>query len=733
MKGVLLFKITCLLIILFLSTFAHGKEEIRFGVFAYLGYEKTKERYEPLIEYLNTKLDKKVILEVLNQEDMDLKIKNKELDIATTNPTHFLVIRQNTNLSGAIATLIEKGNGKPINSLAGVIVVRKDSPINSIKDIKNKKIATPSLKHMGGFRAQAYEFYKNNQDAIKENEFVYVTIHQDGIYKVLKNEVDVAFVRDGIYEKMLADKTLNANDVKIINEQKNPNHPFKISTTLYPEWPLFALPNADKEDVKKVLSALFSFDSTSIYAQKSGIYGYDLPADYLPVEALVRALRLPPYESIGIINYSDMIEQYKLELFLIFLFFIIMGLYSIKMKKQNIFVESLLANIGEGVYGVDKNGICTWINQKALDILGFKKDEVIGFHQHHLFHHHTVENNKYQEEDCPIYKTVKDKQTRNCLEHFIKKDGSFFPVKLTVATAGDYGAVVIFSDFTEIIDYETKLEYEVSQKTKELKELNINLENRIIEALERNKKQQALLEHQSRLAALGEMIGNIAHQWRQPLSIITTSISGLQLQDEMGIPITKESLSQTTNTIITYANYLSKTIDDFRDFIKNDNKKEESFRLSEVINLTTNLLSATLKSNNINLILNLDDTIIYDGYPNQLSQVILNIINNAKDAFYEKVQESKQIKIKTSKVENIFKIEISDNAGGISDEIKNKIFDPYFTTKHQSQGTGLGLYICANIIKKNFNGMIYIEDVEDIINEISYKGTNLVIELPTTD
>ena len=176
-----MFKITCLLIILFLSTFAHGKEEIRFGVFAYLGYEKTKEKYEPLIEYLNTKLDKKVILEVLTQEEMDLKIKNKELDIATTNPTHFLVIRQNTNLSGAIATLIEKGNGKPINSLAGVIVVRKDSPINSIKDIKNKKIATPSLKNMGGFRAQAYEFHKNNQDVIKENEFIYVNIHQDGI------------------------------------------------------------------------------------------------------------------------------------------------------------------------------------------------------------------------------------------------------------------------------------------------------------------------------------------------------------------------------------------------------------------------------------------------------------------------------------------------------------------------------------------------------------------------
>ena len=134
-----------------------AKEEIRFGVYAYLGYEKTKEKYEPLIEYLNTKLDKKVVLEVLNQEEMDLKIKNKELDIATTNPTHFLVIRQNSNLSGAVATLMQKVNDQGTNSLAGVILVRKDSPINTLKDIKNKKIATPNIKHMGGFRAQAYE------------------------------------------------------------------------------------------------------------------------------------------------------------------------------------------------------------------------------------------------------------------------------------------------------------------------------------------------------------------------------------------------------------------------------------------------------------------------------------------------------------------------------------------------------------------------------------------------
>ncbi len=715
--------------ILFFSINLYAKESIHFGVFAYLGYEKTKERYEPLIEYLNTKLNKKVVLEVLTQEEMDSKIQNQELDIATTNPTHFLVVRHNTHLSGAIATLIENGNGQAINSLGGLILVRKDSPINTLQDIKNKKIAAPSLKHMGGFRAQAYEFYKNNQDVIKENKMIITKIHQDAINKVIAKEVDVAFIRDGIYEKMVADKTLNPNDVKIINEQKDSKHPSKTSTALYPEWPVFALPYADKEDVKKVLSALLAFDANSVYGDKFGIYGYTLPADYLGVEELARALRLPPYEQIGFIYHEDIWAQHKEDLFLLLLFLLVIAYYFYKTKRQSIFIASLLKNIGEGIYGVDKKGNCIWINQKALEMLGFQENEVLGLHQHYLFHHHRVDGAIYQEEDCPIHKTTQDKQTRNCTEYFIKKDGTIFPVALTVASTNN-GAVVVFRDISEVKNYEEKLKIEVSQKTQEVQELNNSLEDKIELALDKNKKQQALLEQQSRLAALGEMIGNIAHQWRQPLSVITTAISGVQIKHELGMPITTEILSEITDTIIKQANYLSKTIDDFRDFIKNDST-QEIFNLSQVINDTANLLNATLKSNHIELILLLDDTIIYDGYPSQLSQVLMNIVNNAKDALKEKNQEDKQMHIKTLKDKDCIKIEIIDNAGGIPEEIKSKIFDPYFTTKHQSQGTGLGLYICVNIIQKYFNGKITIEDVEEKREEDFYKGTKFVIEFET--
>ena len=227
---------------------------------------------------------------------------------------------------------------------------------------------------------------------------------------------------------------------------------------------------------------------------------------------------------------------------------------------------------------------------------------------------------------------------------------------------------------------------------------------------------------------MGEMINMIAHQWRQPLTTLGLVLDRMNLLNKLG-KLDENNFDESYQKSAKLIQHMSKTIDDFRDFIKNDNKKE-IFNLLEVINNTINILNATLKSNHINLILNLDNTISYDGYPNQLSQVILNIVNNAKDALQEKNQNDKQIEIKTTKNETTIKIEISDNAGGINEEIKNKIFDPYFTTKHQSKGTGLGLYICANLIKKDFAGLIYAENIKATINETSYKGTKFVIELP---
>ena len=393
-------------------------------------------------------------------------------------------------------------------------------------------------------------------------------------------------------------------------------------------------------------------------------------------------------------------------------------------KKLKLYKKLIDANII--ISSTDTKGNITYVSEAFCERNGYRKEELVG-KNHSVLRHPDMPKEIFEN----LWETISQNKSWSGEIKNLKKDGGFYWRKVLISPLFEKGKkagyIAIKHDITVAKEYETKLKYEISQKTHTLQNLNNNLENKIFEAIEENKKQQALFEQQSRLASLGEMIGNIAHQWRQPLSVITTAISGLQFRQEFGIVISKELIVEITDTIIDQANYLSQTIDDFRDFIQKDSV-QKIFNLSKVINDVENLLNGTLKSNHIKLIRTLDDTIVYNGQPSQLSQVLLNIVNNAKDAFKENKQTKKQVKIKTFQNGNSIKIEISDNAGGIPEEIKSKVFEPYFTTKDKNQGTGLGLYICTNIIQQYFNGKITIEDVEEIIEENSYKGTKFIIE-----
>ncbi|MDX9756939.1 MAG: PhnD/SsuA/transferrin family substrate-binding protein, partial [Sulfurimonas sp.] len=401
-----------LLILLTLNLYA--KDEIHFGVYAYKGYEDTKKRYDPLVQHLNETLHKKVILEVLTQDEMNKKIAAKELDIITTSPIHFLILRHEHKLSGAIATLVAMYDDAHTNKFAGVIVVKNDSPIKTLSDIKNKIIATPNVNLLGGFRAQAYELHKSGIDIIKESKEIIElkSGYTDVIKHVLEGKSDAGFTRDGIVEQMIKKGEIKADDVRIIHEKTHKNYPFKTSTPLYPEWPIFALPHADEEDVKDFVSALFLLKSTSEHAKESKIYGYSLAADYLETEELTRELRLPPFDKTPRITLEDIWDKYNYSL-IIFMLALIGALISyIQIERKKRFVESLISNMGEGVYGVDVDGNCTWINQKALDMLGFGKEEVLYKNQHTMFHHHKPSNELYSADECPINQTLQDKISR---------------------------------------------------------------------------------------------------------------------------------------------------------------------------------------------------------------------------------------------------------------------------------------------------------------------------------
>ena len=248
----------------------------------------------------------------------------------------------------------------------------------------------------------------------------------------------------------------------------------------------------------------------------------------------------------------------------------------------------------------------------------------------------------------------------------------------------------------------------VKEKTKELEELNKNLENRVKEEIEKNKQNEQRLFNQSKMAAMGEMIKNIAHQWRQPLSSISTLSSGTKFQLELGKvdeKDIKENLQHITNT----AKHMSKTIDDFQNFFK-PSKQATTFTMQELIDASLKITTPMLKLVHIELDIINESNCNIKGPINEYTQVMINLITNAKDALSHSEVENKKIKLHTKKIDNKCTINISDNAGGIQKDIINRVFEPYFTTKHKSQGTGLGLYMSKEIIEKHLNGSIEVKN-----------------------
>ncbi len=239
------------------------------------------------------------------------------------------------------------------------------------------------------------------------------------------------------------------------------------------------------------------------------------------------------------------------------------------------------------------------------------------------------------------------------------------------------------------------------------------------------KNKDKLLSQQSKMISMGEMIGNIAHQWRQPLSSISTAASGVKIEKEFGL-LDDETLDIALDMIIKNTKYLSKTIDDFRNFFKVD-KEIEDIKIQDVVDKAIKLLDSSFKNHYICVQTEYEDDLFIKGYANELTQAFINIINNAKDALKTNEEENRFIFIKTYLKKDDVVISIKDNAGGIPKDILPKIFDPYFTTKHQSQGTGIGLYMTHQIIVDHMKGIIEVENVTFEYKENTYNGCEFKI------
>ena len=241
--------------------------------------------------------------------------------------------------------------------------------------------------------------------------------------------------------------------------------------------------------------------------------------------------------------------------------------------------------------------------------------------------------------------------------------------------------------------------------------VNRDLELRITQEVEKSREKDRLMLQQSRFAAMGEMIGNIAHQWRQPLNMLGLLIQQMQMEQEKGV-MTDRLMEERVGKGMELLLYLSRTIDDFRNFFRPE-LEAKPFKLAQVVVKTVGFFEPSCQDHKIKITIEGESDLVFTGHANEFSQALLNILNNARDALLTNAPAMPWIAVGMRDDELRSVVTIRDNAGGIDVDIMDKIFDPYFTTKEEGKGTGIGLYLAKSIIKRNMRGQLSVSNLAE--------------------
>ncbi|AXX87088.1 PAS domain-containing sensor histidine kinase [Malaciobacter marinus] len=384
----------------------------------------------------------------------------------------------------------------------------------------------------------------------------------------------------------------------------------------------------------------------------------------------------------------------------------------------------------------DIDGIITFVNDEFCNIFGYSKKELLG-KNHNIVRHPDIPSEHFKN----LWETIKfNKKTYKSTVKNLTKEGRSVYLNTTITPILDKDGnikefIAIRYDVTQEVelkknlekkDKELKLlnktlEMRVQEQTKQLKELNQTLEQRVKNEIEKNKQKQKILFWQSRMASLGQMLANIAHQWRQPLTELNLALFNVKKSASNQEFDELEKYYKDSKEIISN---MSQTIDDFSNFF-NPNKEKEKFNLKNSIDESLNITRKLIQKENINIKKEYIDLEVF-GVSNEFSQVIINFLQNSAHAFNKKNIENKEIIISIKQVtiesQEFAQVTFSDNARGVDENTLDKIFEPYFTTKHQSNGTGLGLFMSKLIIEKSLNGTMFAKN--------SNKGLIFTINIP---
>ncbi len=358
-----------------------------FGVFDNLGQGQTALRYGPLVDYLNGALQgQRIELQVLSQAQLEAGIANRSLSFVSTTSAHFITVRGRYPLAGVIATLVTAEDGVPTSQYGGVVVRRRDrSELRHLSDVRGHTIAVASQNHMA-WRAPAFELLQLGITLPRDARAVLETqTHEKALQAMLDGRADFAFVRTGILEKLSLNGMLDVSRLDVVEPRTAPGFRLLVSTRLYPEWPVFALPHVDERAVRQVASALYALEPEHPAAQAAGIHGFTTPADYLPVENLSRALRLPPYDHVPEFTFRDVLQRWRFEILGVCIALLAIGLLLARLWKlqhqadarQRLAVR-VFETTNEAIVVTDADDTIVTVNPAFSRITGFMEREVVG-------------------------------------------------------------------------------------------------------------------------------------------------------------------------------------------------------------------------------------------------------------------------------------------------------------------------------------------------------------------
>ncbi|MCK5902189.1 MAG: PhnD/SsuA/transferrin family substrate-binding protein [Cocleimonas sp.] len=661
---------------------------IKIGVLSHRGDAKTLEKWTPTAHYLIGKLpqyDFEII--PLDFDQVNDAVKHKKIDFVLVNSGIYVNLEAKYHIS-RLATMINARHQTPYKVFGGVIFTRYDrDDIQTLKDTCGKSFMAVNENSLGGFQMAWGELNKQQINPYQDfSRLEFGGIHDNVVRAVLEGKVDVGTVRTDILERMNNAGLIDKEKLKIINPQQNSDFSYLHSTPLYPEWPFSKLKHTDPDLARQVAVALLQISKDDPALAIGEYAGWAIPLDYNEVQRLFKALTLPPYASLEKLTLTEALKRHwywvvgsLLALLVLIALTSAVVQHNRRLKRSQHRLERqhqlINQSVGDGIYGVDLEGNCTFVNKAMEDMTGWSATDLIGNNQHTILHHTHEDGSQHRREDCPVYQSSIDQKARFIADDvFWKKDGTYISVEysctpLRGVSGKVRGSVVVFRDITE------------------RKQIQKN-----------NQEHQLQLAHVGRLSMLGEMASGIAHELNQPLTAITTNSRACVRLLETNKNNT-EQCADIMEKIAAQAERAGGVIQYIRHFTHKELPHKKPAKIKDMLDTVLDLLHHEIKTKKIILTLKLDPKVPWVlAQDIQIEQVILNLIRNAIDSLDSVPKEKRKLVIRTREMpRNKVEIKVTDTGRGLKKVIKDQLFEPFMTTK--DHGMGLGLSISQGIIE----------------------------------